>query len=293
MGFIPYIIGTRLNNENISFINKTTNLIIIKNNFSEIKKDDYDILMVNSDQTWRKFDKNFLDYGFLKFAENWKIKKFIYGASLGFNYWRISKKDEIKAKNLLKKFNGISIREKGSLSLIKKYFGINPEIVLDPTLLINKKYYYNLIKNHPNNSKNNDYIFVYKKYGPEQLKGFILKASNELNYNIYNYKLNNKSKIEDFIYFLANSKAVITNSYHGTIFAIIFNKPFVSFSWKGSAGERLNSLANLLRIKNRIICNNKIPETKLLIKPLNINIEILNKMKIKSINFIKKNLSIK
>ena len=101
MGFIPYIIGTRLNNENISFINKTTNLIIIKNNFSEIKKDDYDILMVNSDQTWRKFDKNFLDYGFLKFAENWKIKKFIYGASLGFNYWRISKKDEIKAKNLL------------------------------------------------------------------------------------------------------------------------------------------------------------------------------------------------
>ena len=177
--------------------------------------------------------------------------------------------------------------------MIKKYFGINPEIVLDPTLLINKKYYYNLIKNHPNNSKNNDYIFVYKKYGPEQLKGFILKASNELNYNIYNYKLNNKSKIEDFIYFLANSKAVITNSYHGTIFAIIFNKPFVSFSWKGSAGERLNSLANLLRIKNRIICNNKIPETKLLIKPLNINIEILNKMKIKSINFIKKNLSIK
>lgn len=86
MGFIPYIIGTRWKNYNISFLNSTTNLIIIKNNFNEIKKDDYDILIVNSDQTWRKFDKHFLDYGFLKFAEKWNIKKIIYGASLGYNY---------------------------------------------------------------------------------------------------------------------------------------------------------------------------------------------------------------
>ena len=84
MGFIPYIIGTNNNKTNLDFLSKTTNLIVI-NNFSEIKRDDYDILMVNSDQTWRNFDGNLLDYGFLRFAENWNLPKFIYGASLGYD----------------------------------------------------------------------------------------------------------------------------------------------------------------------------------------------------------------
>ena len=74
--------------------------MIIKNNFSEIKRNDYDVLMVNSDQTWRRFDKDFYDYGFLKFAESWKIKKFAYGASLGYDYWKLTQKDEEVAKKL-------------------------------------------------------------------------------------------------------------------------------------------------------------------------------------------------
>jgi hypothetical protein len=105
LGYIPFIIGTRCNWCNLSFLNKTTNLIIIKNSFNEIKKDDYDILMVNSDQTWRKFDEHFLDYGFLKFAKNWNITKFIYGASLGYDYWMLSTEDESIEKELLINFN--------------------------------------------------------------------------------------------------------------------------------------------------------------------------------------------
>jgi len=91
--------------------------------------------MVNSDQTWRKFDNHFYDYGFLKFSEKWKKKKFIYGASLGYDYWSLNKQDEIIIKDLLKSFSGISIREQGSLNLIKKHLGIEPVLVLDPTLL--------------------------------------------------------------------------------------------------------------------------------------------------------------
>ena len=135
--YIPYIIATVFNQRNnIQFINKTTNLVVIKNNFSEIKYNDYDILMVNSDQSWVKFDENFYDYGFLKFAENWSIPKFAYGVSIGRDYWRFSKKDEEIAKHLLKQFSGISTREKDSIRLIKKHLDINPEFVLDPTFLI-------------------------------------------------------------------------------------------------------------------------------------------------------------
>ena len=161
LGFDAYIIGTHWKDYNISFIKQKTNLKIINSNFKEIKEKDYDILMVNSDQTWVKFDKYFYDYAFLKFAYKWKIKKFIYGASLGYDYWTLTKHDEKIAKILLKSFNGISVREKGSIKLIERHLGIKPLLVLDPTLLIDKKYYLNLIINYNGNiSTKNEYIFA-------------------------------------------------------------------------------------------------------------------------------------
>ena len=112
LGFDPYIIGMRFHNQNISFIKSVTNLRIIKNSFSEIKENDYDILMVNSDQTWRKWNKDykyFYDIAFLKFAEKWNKIKFVYGASLGRNVWQYNKSDEEIAKYLLKDFKSISV----------------------------------------------------------------------------------------------------------------------------------------------------------------------------------------
>ena len=81
LGFVLYMIGTNYKQREINFLKIYTNCRIIKKNFSEIKQKEYDYLMVNSDQTWRKFStKHFYDIGFLKFAKNWKIPKFIDGA---------------------------------------------------------------------------------------------------------------------------------------------------------------------------------------------------------------------
>ena len=146
LGYIPYIIGTFYNfDSDISFIKKHTNLRIIRN-FSEIKTKDYEILMVNSDQTWRKkYLSIFYDFAFLCFAKNWKIYKFIYGASLGSSEWKLSKKDEKIAKDCLKNFKGISLREKGAVKRIEKHLGIKSQFVLDPTFLISENYYLNKI----------------------------------------------------------------------------------------------------------------------------------------------------
>ena len=129
----------------ITFINETTNLVIIKKNFSEIKEHEYDILLVNSDQTWNRFDEHFYDYGFLKFAENWNITKFSYGASFGDSFW-LNEEDQTNIKRLLKKFIGLSVREKNAVEILQKNFGINSIHVLDPTLLLDKNNYLELIK---------------------------------------------------------------------------------------------------------------------------------------------------
>ena len=291
LGYIPYIIGTHWKNFNITFINQTTNLVIIHNNFSEINKDDYDILMVNSDQTWRKFDEHFYDYAFLKFAQNWNINKFIYGASLGYDEWMLSSKDDEIAKKLLKNFSGISIREEGSKKLIEQHFGINPLSVLDPTLLIDKKYFLDIIKDYHGKKKmNKKYIFIYTTFYSKYVVKAMKNASKILDYEVYYLLLNNQSSVQDFIYYMFNSNAVITNAFHGTIFSIIFNKPFITIYDKTNAKERFNSLANLFGIHERFYENNQRIDFEQLRKPLNLNNNLLNQLKLKSINFLKNNL---
>ena len=293
MGFIPYLIGTRTLDFNPKFLSSYSNVIVIKSNFSEIKKDDYDILMVNSDQTWRKFDNHMFDYGFLRFAENWTMPKFIYGASLGYDYWDFTVEEEEIAKRLLKQFKGISIREQDSLDLVKEHLGIIPEVVLDPTFLINKNNYLDIAKNSNKKIDNNEkYIFLYKLWFPfPRIEIFGRKASNELNYKIYELDVY-KDTVEDFLYYLINSQAVITNSFHGAVFSILFNKPFLILYKNGQAEKRLQSLGKLFQVKNRVISNSEIPDINLLKTPLNINYTLIEDLKTKSLNFLKKNLDI-
>ena len=292
MGCIPYIIATNQEKFNLDFLNKTTNLITI-NEFSEVKREDYDILMVNSDQTWNKYDKNTFNYGFLQFAENWNMTKFVYAASLGHDYWFYSPKENDLAKRLIKQFKGISVRERGSIDLIKQHLGITPEFALDPTLLLDKKYYLDLVKKFSNKTSDNEkYIFLYQIARNFKMQRFIREAESKLNYKIYKYNLNKNMIIEDFIFYINKSQAVITNSFHGTVFSIIFNKPFTTFYAKNQAVERFNSLSNFLQVKNRINSPSKIPQLDLLIIPPNVDYSIIKEFRAKSLKFIKKNLDI-
>ena len=287
-GFEPYLIGIHLKPANISFLNKYTNVRITEN-FSDIRENDYKLLIVNSDQTWRKNSKNFYNIAFLKFAEKWNIPKFIYGASIGINKW-FSKSDEKIAKYLLKDFTGISVRDLNLINLIKEHLGINAIFVLDPTLLIEKKYFLNIIKNYKNhiNIKNN-YIFTYKITNlKNKINIFIHEASKKLNYSIYDVSLGDKENIEKFLHGIKICKAVVTDSFHGTVFSIIFHKPFITFQMKNDG--RLETLKKIFDLKNRIIESDEYPDVNLLKQPLYINKAKLNKLKINSLRYLKKNL---
>lgn len=299
LGYIPYIIGRKESkSQNLSLIFKEIKYRLINESFNEIKKDDYDLLMVNSDQTWRNWhnkipskDPYFYDVAFLKFSQKWNLPKFVYGASLGLDYWNFNKHDDVIAKYLIKDFTGISVREKGSIDLIHNHLGIKAEYVLDPTLLINKKNYLNLIKNYKNDIiVNNNYIVVYTLSNSPYINNFINRIKNAYNYKIYFLTLKLKNAIEKFIYGISNCKGVITDSYHGTLFSIIFNKPFISFLLGDNGIERFNTLKEEFNINDRIFNLKSNPNINLLEKPLIINKRVLNSLKKKSIQFLKRNL---
>lgn len=297
LGYIPFIVGARYMNDNISFINETTQMRLINVSFDEIKENDYDILMVNSDQTWRKWfirnkDPFFYDIAFLKFSEKWDKPKFVYGTSIGIDKWELNKKDDEIAKYLLKNFTGISVREKGTIKYIENHLGLKAEFVLDPTLLINKDYYLDLIKNFKNDIIIDDnFILVYKISESKSIINYINMIKNKYNYKIYWLDLNNTNHIQKFIYGIYKCKGIITDSYHGTLFSIIFNKPFISFIFEYNGKERFNSLKEILNISERIYELNSTPNVQLIETPLNLNKTLLKYLKKKSIAFLKKNLN--
>ena len=160
--------------------------------------------------------------------------------------------------------------------------------------MIDKKYYLELIKNYkPKENINEKYIFTYIFKNEKNTQNFINYASQYLGFKIYDVNMKDKNAVEKFIYGIYHSQAVITNSFHGTIFSIIFNKPFISFIFKNSPKERFISLKETLNINNRVFEYNQKPNVNLLKTPLKINHTLLNSLKRQSINYLKQNLKIK
>jgi polysaccharide pyruvyl transferase WcaK-like protein len=294
MGFNSTIIvpkGSPLN-FNLSFVNRTigSHLLFVKRDFSELKEEDFDYLMVSSDQTWNGLN---LNVGFLKFAENWNVKKFIYAASTG-NHLPFRENNKILIKSLLKNFTGISFREKGMVKLLEDSIGLKSEFVLDPTFLLSKNVYLNTIKNYQqyNFNKKDKFIFVYQLDRNYHIEKTIKKASELFNFKINKLQFNSNDYMESFLYGMNYCQAIITDSFHGTVFSIIFNKPFIAFSNHGRGKARFDSLKEFFSLDNRIIEPSSYSNINinLLIEPLNIDQSKFNKMKKFSLNYLKRNL---
>ena len=293
LGFEPTMIAPSASYD-LYFIKKYLNIREIKN-FSEINENDYDILMVNSDQTWSAQFRYLLNIGFLYFARNWSIVKFTYGTSLGSDIWNVPTSFLSKAKKLVKNFKSISVREQNAIKIIHHYLGVKPVFVLDPTFLINKNNYFSLIQDFKLNiNMNNNYLCVYQLDKNEFIENFINEVSIKYNLKILFVDRFKPNYIENFIFSYNISKAIITDSYHGTVFSIIFNKPFISFINSKRGRDRFFSLAETFKLKNRIVFPMKSEniDMDLLIKKPLINQTEFAQLKEKSLNYLKKNLDI-
>lgn len=119
---------------------------------------------------------------------------------------------------------------------------------------------------------------------------FIDEVIRNLNYTPF---YSNK-EVEDFIFGMNISEAIITDSFHGTVFSIIFNKPFITFINAHRGRGRFNSLNETFGLNDRIVDYNCMNiNYNLLLKPLNINQTLLNELRNSSLAFLRKNLGLK
>lgn len=236
----------------IKLINTTPRLYSDKEIKDYIESENFDAFIVGSDQVWREEYSPSIKNFFLDFLEpNDNRKKIAYAASFGKRNDYISEKNFSYCKGLIKKFDAISVREKSGLEILKDDFNIQTGIkVLDPTLLLSKEDYLKIIKPKDLRFKNNLVTYILDKN--EKKINIINKIANENHYDIHeinaNYNGYKMHSISEWLGAFASAKFIITDSFHGCVFSIIFNKPFIVISNNDRGLDRFISLLSDFRL---------------------------------------------
>ncbi len=208
----------------------------------------FDCYICGSDQIW---NKSFLCSGerkktysyFLNFAPDDKIIA-SYAASFGVTKY----KDELKSdiKKYLSRFDFISVRENTGLDILND-IGINIGCVVpDPTLLLKKNDYEKLLLEN----KKEKYDFVYMLHGKDSDANDLIKYEADKGISTV---LCGNIGIEEWLTNIYYANHIITNSFHGVVFSIIFEKPFTAILIEGSGmNDRIITLLDKLGLQNRI-----------------------------------------
>lgn len=283
------------------FIEKYIRKIRIKN-FSNFKEEDFDIIIVGSDQVLRpKYFFSKIENAYLDFAKEWKIKRIAYAASFGTEEWEYTEEQTNNCATLLKKFNAVSVRESSAVQLCNDNFGVKAEHVLDPTMLLSKEDYIKLFKDY-NAAQSDGNLFCYILDEGEEKKSIIDCVAKEKvlkpfyvnsRYDDHNAPLEERIQqpVEKWLRAFYDAEFVITDSFHACVFSIIFNKPFIVYGNKERGLARFNSLLSIFGLEERIV-STKEEATKAISKP--INWEKVNdshrQWKEKSMSFLNNNL---
>lgn len=237
-----------------TFINRL-NLIPVKS----LVESRLDCILIGSDQVWSTeiagcFDKLF--WG--QFPKN-GLKIISYAASCGRAIW--NEAETLKVRSFLEQFDSISVREAELQNYLNQVIDKPVYCVLDPTLLVGEKVF-DLISSSLVIPKK--YVLTYEVAYMPRLHEYAHDIAKKLGaevisleaYPSYNKVISNPFRTaspNDFIALFKDASYVITNSFHGTSFSIIYKRNFYTLKFGTKTDERSESLLNLLSLSNRMI----------------------------------------
>ncbi|MCQ2123219.1 MAG: polysaccharide pyruvyl transferase family protein [Fibrobacter sp.] len=231
-------------------------------NLQEIKEHDFEAYVVGSDQIWRRSYNRNIQNSYLSFTKEWNVKRVAYAASFGIDEWDYTPSETQVCSKLLKKFDFIGIREKSGVHLCKKHLQCDAKYVLDPTLLLEKEDYLQLINNECGKEFEGK-ILCYLLDDNNEKRKFIEKISQDLQKQplFINAQWNTNAptesriqpSVERWLGAFYHADYIVTDSFHGTVFSLIFNKKFLSISNQARGTSRLHSLLSIFDLESRIV----------------------------------------
>ena len=283
-GYTPWLIKTPTgkNGEwdnleegrNYKFASKYVNCAELKyRTYEDYKKlnDDFDTFILGSDQVFRlEWVPDEWFFNAIKYNKN----LIAVSASFGINKINNSKSRIRCVSRYLDRFNAISLREKDGINVYKKYFGERENLawVIDPVYLVDKKFYESMISEE--GKEEEPFLFFYFLDRNEKAE----RAAEELQRK-YNCKIvweTPDTTAEDFLYYMSRCKMVVTDSFHGSSFSVIFNKPFYCLLNEKRGIARIESLKELCGLDDAVFVSYENIENVDFAEP-NIDYERVNK----------------
>ncbi|HFU4127720.1 TPA: polysaccharide pyruvyl transferase family protein [Streptococcus suis] len=224
----------------------------------------YDFFIVGSDQVW---NPNFAGYGFyfLDFVKDDK-KKIAFSASIGVTDF--SKEYAQKMELNLRTFNAISVREQQANDIITSLTRRDDIVTLvDPTMMIESEEWSELAQK-PEHFKGEKFILNYflGELSPKRKK-IIGDFADKMGYKIINIldkqDLFYASGPAEFLWLEKNAELICTDSFHSSVFGILFNTPFLVFDREDKSknmSSRLDNLLELFELNSRKVTENKLTE---------------------------------
>lgn len=227
-----------------------------------------DAIVVGSDQIWRStmcghsYFLNFL-------PDDSSVRRISYAASFGKSDWDTTRADTNLIKDLLKRFQHVSVRENTGVEICKDIFEINAELVIDPTLLHDASFYeQNIIKDDGASASGKVVSYILGKTAVNMVQAANYFATSQglahtelywLDKDLNTKRLSNfeshKSHIsvEKWLSEIRDAEYVITNSFHCAVFSILFRKKFVVLEYASGGNDRLCTLLCSLGLEKRMV----------------------------------------
>lgn len=228
----------------------------------------FDVLLVGSDQVWRPKYSPAISAFFLGFANtlNLSSRRASYAASFGVDVWEYSLSETVECSHLLKQFDAISVREASAVDMCRVKLGVVPELVVDPTMLLDAVDYaplFDKVDDFTASGKVLNYVLDQSM----KIQDVVSKTGDLLGLEMLSIKPRNTisqvplSKISTCIYkpveewlkAFSTAEFVVTDSFHGCVFSIIFNKPFVAVGNVERGVTRFQSLLGMVGLGSRLV----------------------------------------
>lgn len=261
--------GKNFIHNEISYLQPETVPIIYDTDLSKLEAYKFDAVVVGSDQVWRD-DYAFNSFGyneFLDFVDSSNTRKIAYAPSFGKDSWHQPEDVRRQVEMLLHNFHAISVREASGVNICKDVFHVKATHVLDPTFLLERNDYISLYE-LPVNHFYHNFMASYILDGNASKRKKIKTIAQGLNLvqrdiilDTYSGRLSNLlhrfypiyPSVKTWLFNIANADFVVTNSFHGMAFSIIFRKQFIVFGNVARGMERFRSMLQMFGLENRLL----------------------------------------
>lgn len=216
-----------------------------------------EVYVTGSDQVWGPVANGSYDSSYcLSFVTDDK-KKIAYAASFG--HTEITEALSAYYKKWLSRYEHISVREESAVGILNS-IGLRSDQVLDPTLLLDATYWSGFITESPKGK----YVLVYQLHSDKKLGKYARKVAKEKGLPLIRvsaslHQMSREGKfvwcpdLSTFLAYIKNAECIITDSFHGTAFAINFNTPFVEVLPNNNTGTRNMSILSLTKLTEQIL----------------------------------------